>query len=70
MSLPTFAQTRLETWFERDRANIRLVDESTNPENDLIDLWDDDVDQAVEDGFLKLGRQLHRSAYDWFVSMQ
>lgn len=67
--IPTFEQTRLETWFERDRANVRLVDESTTPENDLINVWDDEVKELVEDGFLD-PRHWHKSAYDWFLSLQ
>jgi len=36
-TLPTIDETRVETWFERDRANVRLVHEG-EPDNDLIDV--------------------------------
>lgn len=78
--LPEFEKTRLETWFERDRANVRLIDQGAEPENELLDIWDDDVAQAIEDGFLDgkafvMGRlmnqdRLHRSAYEWWRSLQ
>lgn len=67
--MPTFEQTRIETWFERDRANVRLVDTTTTPENDLIDLWDESVAEAVEDGLLD-PKDWHRSAYDWWLHLQ
>jgi hypothetical protein len=73
MILP-FEQTYLETWFERDRAHVALMDlrdESTT----LVEWWDEDVWQAIEDGFLSdkgfvLGRmlrtrELHESAYEY-----
>lgn len=66
--LPTIDETRIETWFERDRANVRLVHEG-DPDNDLIDIWDEEVHQAVEDGFLD-PKDWYRSAYDWWFSMQ
>lgn len=42
---------RIEQWVERDRAWIALYDA-----NDALvfELWDDDVNQAVEDGFLDM----------------
>ena len=45
----TTENTELHLWSERDRANVRLEDLEGNV---LLDLWDDDVHQAVEDGFL------------------
>ena len=50
------------TWFERDRANIRL---ETPNGRDAFDLWDDDVSQAVEDGFLTTLRHPRASSTDW-----
>lgn len=38
------------TWFERDRAHVELIDVET--EETVIEWWDEDVEQAVEDGFL------------------
>lgn len=37
------------SWFERDRQNIRL---ETEEGVEIFDLWDDDVDEAIVDGFL------------------
>ena len=39
----------VSVWFERDRANVSL---STPRGRVIFDLWDDDVFQAIEDGFL------------------
>jgi hypothetical protein len=50
------------TWFERDRANVRL---ETPRGRVVFDLWDDDVDQAIEDGFLKPPRIPRPSDADW-----
>lgn len=45
--------TLFTSWFERDRAMVRLTD--TN-ENEILCMWDADVNQFVEDGF-KTSRQ-------------
>lgn len=42
---------KVNTWFERDRAYVALQDDD---ENVIIELWDDDVSEAVEDGFLDM----------------
>lgn len=55
--------TKLETWFERDRAHVALVDAATE-QNTIVEWWDDDVNEAVEDGFLDT-RNYHQSAYDY-----
>lgn len=78
--LPTFEQTRLEWWAERDRCSLQLVDTRTTPENELLDLWDSDVTELFEDGFLDhrafiMGklmdeRKLHHSAYLYWLSLQ
>lgn len=39
----------VSVWFERDRSNISL---STPKGREIFSLWDDDVHQAIEDGFL------------------
>jgi hypothetical protein len=39
-------------WFERDRKNVSLTDLLDGRE--IFSLWDDDVDQAIEDGFLSV----------------
>lgn len=65
----TTENTELHTWFERDRSNVRLEDENGNT---VLNLWDEAVSEAVEDGFLSdkgfiMGRlvrksELHHSA--------
>lgn len=57
-----FEDTECQTWFERDRACVELrskLDDAT-----IIEWIDDDVLQAVEDGFLN-PRDYHGSAYDY-----
>lgn len=49
-------------WFERDRANVSL---STPEGREIFSLWDDDVHQAIEDGFLSTPRFPHPSETDW-----
>jgi hypothetical protein len=44
----------VETWFERDRQHVALYD---SKDKKVVEWWDEDVSQAVEDGFL--------SARDW-----
>lgn len=39
-----------ETWFERDRAMVAVVDKDAD--KDLIEWWDDDVHTLVELGLL------------------
>lgn len=41
---------RCDTWFERDRAMVALVDETT--ERCIIEWWDEEVHELVEAGFL------------------
>ena len=40
----------INTWFERDRQHVHLYagDENTT----VLEWWDDEVTEAVEDGFL------------------
>jgi len=54
-------QTEIETWFERDRAHVELrwKDGET-----IIEWWDKDVAQAVDDGFLD-PRDWHGSAIEY-----
>lgn len=40
-------------WFERDRSSVSL---STPKGRVIFELWDDDVHQAIEDGFLEKPR--------------
>lgn len=38
----------VQTWFERDRAHVGV----TKNGRDIVDWWDDEVKELVEDGFL------------------
>lgn len=58
--------TRLEVWEERDRLHIAL--ERSKDGKTLIEWWDDDARQAIEDGFL-VPRRLHESAYAYGLEM-
>ena len=40
---------RVDTWFERDRSYVILYDANNK---EVIEWWDQDVQQAIEDGFL------------------
>lgn len=50
------------TWFERDRQNVRL---ETPNGRVVFDLWDSDVTQAIEDGYLTSPRRPRPSDEDW-----
>ena len=73
----TINNTRLETWFERDRACVRLVDLHIG--ETIVEWLDEAVDEAVRDGFLDasgfiMGREvrtmpLFRSAVDYANSI-
>lgn len=48
-----FVKSRIyecSTWFERDRAHVSLELNGV----ELFSLWDDDVMEAIEDGFLTI----------------
>lgn len=53
---------RCFVWFERDRQNVRL---ETPLGRVVFDLWDDDVSEAIQDGFLKPPRVPRPSSEDW-----
>lgn len=59
----------VHTWFERDRAHVRL--ETPNGRS-VFELWDEDVEQAIEDGFLRRpfsGEGWHASAIGYARDM-
>lgn len=58
--------TSLNTWFERDRSHLELRDARTD--KTILEFWDDDVQQLVEDGFLD-PRDWHGSIYDYAVHL-
>lgn len=41
-----FYNTRLDTWFERDRAYVGLIDKDTD--ETIFELWDEDVQDAID----------------------
>jgi hypothetical protein len=58
----SIGDTELLTWFERDRAHVELrnrLDDST-----IVEWWDGDVAEAVEDGSLN-PRDYHSTAYEY-----
>lgn len=59
-------QTRLATWFERDRqwVSLQTLDGET-----ILEWWDSAVSEAIEDGFLE-PRNLHQSAYDYAAHLR
>jgi len=59
-------QTQLNTWFERDRQHVALLD--ARNDNTIVEWWDEEVSEAIEDGFLT-SRNLHGSAYDYAASI-
>ena len=59
--------TKLSTWFERDRAMVRLTD---NRDNEIICLWDSDVSQFIEDGFKKSRESWHDALVNYATEMK
>lgn len=53
----------VQTWFERDRSNITLLDELTQQE--VVNLWDEGVNDALESGYLCSPRGPRPSERDW-----
>ena len=62
----TTANTRLSTWFERDRASVMLEDLQGNS---IVEWWDEAVAEAVEDGFLT-PKNWHESALEYANAMR
>jgi len=50
-------------WFERGRKNLILTDNLTG--EDILTLWDQEVDDAIEDGFLTPPRMIRPRSADW-----
>ena len=50
--------TICHTWFERDRANVRLTDMR---DNEIICLWDGAVSEFIDDGFKKERQSWHEA---------
>ncbi|HEX5423265.1 MAG TPA: hypothetical protein VFW94_06930 [Candidatus Acidoferrales bacterium] len=70
LSLPqhpqSISETKLETWFERDRSYVSLQTLNDEP---IIEWWDEAVSEAIEDGFLN-PRSLHESAFDYAAHLR
>lgn len=67
----SISDTSLNTWFERDRAHVELINDATG--DTLIEWWDGAVEEAAEDGFLVFGKgkhALHKSAFEYWESLQ
>lgn len=62
-SIPAAKRFTASTWFERDRKNLTLCDELT--QTDIVELWDEDVDQALEDGYLNRPTKTSGGDEDW-----
>jgi len=50
------------TWLERDRQNVRL---ETPRGRVIFDLWDDDVTDAIDSGYLTVPRVPRATDADW-----
>ncbi|MFK4705726.1 hypothetical protein ABIC83_002565 [Roseateles asaccharophilus] len=61
----TVDQLVCSTWFERDRQHVRL---ETPNGRVIFELWDEDVSQAIEDGYLKAPLVPRPSDKDWHAS--
>ena len=55
---------QVHTWFERDRASVEVRDDDTD--TTIIEWIDEDVWQAVENGFLEPG-DYENSALDYAI---
>lgn len=62
----TLADTHISTWFERDRAYVGLLD---SDDNAIVEWWDAEVSEAIEDGFLTR-RNLHASAFEYAKDLE
>lgn len=59
-------ETELHTWFERDRAHVEL--RNTLTDTTIVQWWDGEVSEAIEDGFLS-PRDYHQSAFEYAQTM-
>lgn len=56
--------TELHTWFERDRACVELRDKES--QETLLEFWDEEVNEQVENGFLD-PKDFHESMYQLWL---
>lgn len=59
--------TKCSTWFERDRAMVRLTD---NRDNEIICLWDSEVEQFVIDGFKRHRDDWHNALTNYATDLK
>lgn len=59
--------TICNTWFERDRAMVRLTDKR---DQEIICLFDGDVSQFVEDGFKKNSQSWHEALAEYATELK
>ncbi len=54
--------TVFSEWFERDRACVRITDKF---DREIICLWDDQVNEFVEDGFKSRNQSWHEALCEY-----
>jgi len=59
----TAGEVAVSTWFERDRAFVRIQERATGEY--LAEWWDEDAVQMFEDGFFERGKKFERSVIDY-----
>lgn len=59
--------TRCDTWFERDRAMVRLTD---TRDQEIMCLWDDAVQAFIEDGFKSHRQAWHEALAEYATEMK
>lgn len=63
MKLWNTENTTCNTWFERDRAMVRLA--SRRDDKDVLVLWDRQVSEFVDDGFKRQGQSWHDACIEY-----
>lgn len=66
IKIPRASDCGVSTWFERDRQHVHLFHGDEN--ETILEWWDDDVTQAVEDGFLN-PKNYEGSAKEYAISL-
>lgn len=57
--------TLYDSWFERDRAMVRLTDTRGN---EILCLWDQEVQDFIEDGFKTQRQSWHEALCEYATS--
>lgn len=66
MNFKIDAKIKVETWFERDRAMVSVMNEDTD--DILLEWWDEEVRELVEAGFLSPD-DWERSAIEYAIHL-